>query len=281
MRGAARAPSGQRGSGFRRPTAYVRGHGRPACRRSIRLARITPLSSQPRLRRRDPSRERPSSGPSSQGTSTSAPRTSPLRSFASASFACSSGNVSTSVRTGTRRGEREELLAVAAREVRDRAERPLAPQEVVRERRDVRHVDARAHDRAALRDRRERGGDELAGRREDDRRVELLRRRARAGPLGAERAGERLRLVVAFAREREDAAALVTARPARRCARPRRSRRGRAARRRPRAAARGSRSARRRAAAPRRGRRSRRGSGSRSARRRPSTRRSRRRGRSR
>ena len=69
-------------------------------------------------------------------------------------------------------------------------------------------MDPGADDRAALRDRRERGRDELAGRGEDDRRVELLGRRARARPLRAERARERLRLVVALARDREDAAAL-------------------------------------------------------------------------
>ena len=98
-----------------------------------------------------------------------------------------------------------------SRRVRFATERSvaLAPEDLVRERRDVGHVDAGADDGAALRDGRERRRDELAGRGEDDRRVELLGRRARAGPLRAERAGERLRLVVALARHGEHAAALA------------------------------------------------------------------------
>src|SRR5215471_28441 len=84
---------------------------------------------------------------------------------------------------GDARSEGEELLAVPAREVCDGPEDALAPEDLVGERRDLGHVDARAHDRAALADGAQRGGNELAGRREDDRRVELLRRRAGAGPL--------------------------------------------------------------------------------------------------
>ncbi len=45
----------------------------------------------------------------------------------------------------------EELLAVRPRRVGDRAHLPLAPEQLVRERGDVGHVDARADDRAALR----------------------------------------------------------------------------------------------------------------------------------
>ena len=58
----------------------------------------------------------------------------------------------------------------------------------VRERRDVGHVDPGAHDDAARRRGAQRRGDELAGRGEDDRRVERLRaeRHRVAGPLGAE-----------------------------------------------------------------------------------------------
>ena len=82
--------------------------------------------------------------------------------MASASFACSSANVLTSVRTGTAGCEREELLAVAARQVRDRAEHALVPEQLVRERRDVGHVDAGADDGAALRDGAQRRGHELA-----------------------------------------------------------------------------------------------------------------------
>ena len=55
------------------------------------------------------------------------------------------------------RRQPQELLAVTSREVRDRAHRALLPQGVVRERRDVAHVDPAAHDRAA-------GGDGCAAR---------------------------------------------------------------------------------------------------------------------
>src|SRR5205823_13945710 len=103
---------------------------------------------------------------------------------------------------------REELLPVAARQVRDRAHDTLAPQQLVREGRDVAHVDPGADDRAALCESGERSGNQLARRREDDRGVELLRGRAGAGPLGAQRSRELLRLVVARPCEREHAAAL-------------------------------------------------------------------------
>src|SRR2546426_6030600 len=43
------------------------------------------------------------------------------------------------------RRERQELRAVSPGEVRDRAERPLAPQHVVRERGDVAHVRSEEH----------------------------------------------------------------------------------------------------------------------------------------
>ena len=105
----------------------------------------------------------------------------------------SSGYSVTSARTGPRptgRRELQELLAVAAGEVGDRAQLPLAPEDLVRETRDVAHVDAGADDDAAGRERAQRGRHELADRREDDRRVERLgqlvrrprptRRRARA-----------------------------------------------------------------------------------------------------
>ena len=64
--------------------------------------------------------------------------------------------------------------------------------------------------RSALADVAERGRDELAHRREDDHRVELLGRACErvAGPDRTERAGERLRLLVARAGAREDAATL-------------------------------------------------------------------------
>ena len=65
-------------------------------------------------------------------------------------------------------GQGEELLAVLAGEVRDRAHDALSPQDLVRERGDVAHVDARADDHAALRHRPERGRDQGSHRREDD-----------------------------------------------------------------------------------------------------------------
>src|SRR5262249_24703282 len=110
------------------------------------------------------------------GTMTSAPSTSPARSFASAPFASSTGNASTLERARLdgrahrpARGEREQLLAVLSRQICDRPENALAPEDRVRKRRDVAHVDAGVDDRAALRDCAKCRGDELAGRGEDDR----------------------------------------------------------------------------------------------------------------
>src|SRR5262249_47032338 len=96
---------------------------------------------------------------------------------------------------------------VGAGQVRDRAEDALTPEDLVRERGDVGHVDPGTDDSSALGYGLQRGRNELAGRGEDDRRVELLGRRARAGPLGAQRAGERLRASVALSRHCEDTAA--------------------------------------------------------------------------
>ena len=104
----------------------------------------------------------------------------------------------------------QERLAVVAGQVRDRPDDALAPEQVVRKRGDIAHVDAGADDRAALRERCERCRDELARRCEDDRRVELLRRLLLrvAGPLGAELARKGLARRVARLREGEDAPAL-------------------------------------------------------------------------
>src|SRR5262245_59666167 len=103
-----------------------------------------------------------------------------------------------------------ELLAVAPRQVRHLPHDALAPEELVRERRDVRHVDAGANHGAALGDRAKRRGNELTGGREDDRRVELLGRvlERTAGPLGAELERKPLSFLVSFTREREGTAAL-------------------------------------------------------------------------
>src|SRR5204863_4854782 len=103
------------------------------------------------------------------------------------------------------------FLPVAAREVRYGADDALVPQELVREQRDVAHVDAGADDGAAAGDDAQRRGHELAGRREDDRRVELLGSRLvrRAGPLAAELERERRCSVVSRTHEAEDALPLV------------------------------------------------------------------------
>jgi hypothetical protein len=94
--------------------------------------------------------------------------------------------------------QRQELLAVGAREVRDRADAPLAPQQVVGERGDLAHVDAGAHDAPTLGNRSQRGRDQRSCRREDDRRVNRFRRslQRRARPLRAQGAGEGLALAV-------------------------------------------------------------------------------------
>ena len=84
-------------------------------------------------------------------SSTAAPSICPARRRSSASSACSSAN------TCDRRADRNpgassrNSCGVAPREVRDRAQHALVPQVVVRERRDVAHVDPGAHDHAARR----------------------------------------------------------------------------------------------------------------------------------
>ena len=107
--------------------------------------------------------------------------------------------------------ERQEPDAVGAREVRDRAQHALPPQQVVGERRDVAHRDLRADHDAPRRDRPQRERHQRTGRREHDRGVERLRRHLGrpAGPLGAEVPRERLGGDVARTCEREDPPALV------------------------------------------------------------------------
>src|ERR1041384_1726827 len=71
----------------------------------------------------------------------------------------------------------KELLRVPARQVRHRADRALLPKELVREARDVAHVDAGADDDPAAGARPARArprGHECAARREDASRVEFL-----------------------------------------------------------------------------------------------------------
>jgi len=100
--------------------------------------------------------------------------------------------------------ESKELLAVPAREVRNRPNGALTPQQLVREGRNVGHVDPGAHNDPALAHSSQGGRDELAGRREDDRRVELLRHLVdSARPRRSELQREGLRCLVAGSRQRE------------------------------------------------------------------------------
>ena len=118
---------------------------------------------------------------------------------------------------GTRGASASSSSPSRAREVRDRADAALLPEQRVGERRDVAHVDPGADDGAAGRERAQRGGDERADRREDDRGVERLGRRSSEPPaqLAPSVARERLARVVARPREREHRAGPASARPAR------------------------------------------------------------------
>ena len=107
---------------------------------------------------------------------------------------------STSVRTGTVGASARNSSPSRARQVRDRADDPLAPEQLVRERRDVAHVDAGADDRAALAH--VRGAPRARARRRARRRSPrrappAAGSRGVARPGRAERARERLAVVVA------------------------------------------------------------------------------------
>jgi hypothetical protein len=107
-------------------------------------------------------------------------------------------------------GEREKLHAVAAGQVRDGADHPLAPQQRVRHRGDVAHVNAAADQCSALAQRAQRGGHQRTDRCEDDRGVELHGRRsiAVARPGSSELQCELLRTDIARAREGVDLLAM-------------------------------------------------------------------------
>src|SRR5215208_750128 len=109
------------------------------------------------------------------------------------------------------RGEGEELLAIPAGEVRNRAHGTLASEDLVRERRYVAHVDAGAHHHATLRHGPQRNRNQRPDRREDDGRIEFLRRElGRApSPRSPELAREALALLVAIPGERKDLPALM------------------------------------------------------------------------
>ncbi len=103
------------------------------------------------------------------------------------------------------RCDAHELLAIAAGQIGHRGHRPFTPQQMVGKRRDVAHVDARAHHAPALARGRQRGRHQCAHRREQDGRIQRLGRHvgAGAGPGRAEFQREALAFLVAGTREGE------------------------------------------------------------------------------
>src|SRR5437764_12195665 len=110
------------------------------------------------------------------------------------------------------RGEREELPPVGAREIGDRGHRTLAPQQPIRKRRHVAHVDAGTHHASAGAHAPEGRGYQSAHRREQDRGIEPLAGAlvGAAGPLRAELASEALAGGISGTREGEHPDALRT-----------------------------------------------------------------------
>lgn len=102
------------------------------------------------------------------------------------------------------RNQREQLLAISSRQVRDRTNGALLPEQPIRKRRNVRHVNPAAHHHAAGRDRGKRDRDQLTGGREDDCRVELhgWPLVGITSPYRSDLAGERLATPISGARER-------------------------------------------------------------------------------
>ena len=110
------------------------------------------------------------------GCSTAAPVICPARSF-DEDFICFAQRKHAGVRPDARlRRDLEKLDPVAARQVGDRKQLPLLPEDVVRERGNVRHVNAGAHHAAALAHGAQRQRNEIAHRRENNRGVERHRR---------------------------------------------------------------------------------------------------------
>ncbi len=105
----------------------------------------------------------------------------------------------------------EQLPNIATGEVGHRPQDPLTPEKLIREGRNVAHVDSGADDDAAWANRPQRGRNQLAYGREDDRRVQRLGagcvRRSR--PLGTHRESELGRRLVAGPDEGEDALSAV------------------------------------------------------------------------
>src|SRR5579859_189318 len=98
----------------------------------------------------------------------------------------------------------QELFAVTARQVRHRTQAALLPQEPIRKRWYVAHVDAAAHHRSTAAGRLERGHNQTPDWRENERRIERFRRTlvGAAGPASPQFTRERLPLDVAWPGER-------------------------------------------------------------------------------
>src|SRR2546421_568488 len=107
--------------------------------------------------------------------------------------------------------ELHEFLAVAASQVRHRANSSLLPQLAIPELRDVAHVNSATHDDAATIDRAQCRWHQRADRRENNSRIEFLRRCfiRSARPDGAETESELLRLCISRARESENVPSLM------------------------------------------------------------------------
>src|SRR5258706_5584300 len=75
-----------------------------------------------------------------------------------------------------RSGEREELLRVPTGEIGDRADAAFAPEQTIRERRHIAHVDAGTNDGPAATDGGQGGGHQSADRRENQCCIDSLRR---------------------------------------------------------------------------------------------------------
>src|SRR5438128_4925452 len=112
---------------------------------------------------------------------------------------------------GDGRCQQQKLVPVGPREVGHRSQHSLTPENRVREAWDVGHVDPAADDGPALCHRAQGGRHKLAGRREDDGRVEWVgwRRVRVAGPVRTEVEGKLLAGFVARTRERIGALAPV------------------------------------------------------------------------
>ncbi len=145
-----------------------------------------------------------------QQTRTAAPSNRPARRSASARFASCSLYCVVSGDDADLRRQTQEIDGILPRQIGDRDELPLLPQEMIGEARNVAHVNAGADDAAALSHRSQRERDERADRCKDDRGVERLRRRLvrAAGPNCAEAVGKGLARRIAGAREGEDRAPL-------------------------------------------------------------------------